>query len=103
VTPSRPVIVRPLARRDIARAARWYERQSDGLGSRFVAAVDAALAAAGADPDHYPAVYRDVRRVRVDVFPYGVYFVARAGVVQVLAVTHGRRHPRRWQARARGV
>lgn len=101
--PLRPVIVRPLARRDIARAARWYERQSDGLGSQFVAAVDVALAAAGAAPERYRAVYRDVRRARVDVFPYGAYFVVRAGAVQVLAVTHGRRHPRRWQARARGV
>ena len=99
----RPVIVRPLVRRDIARAARWYERQSDGLGSRFLSAVDAALAAARADPDRHPVAYRDVRRARVDVFPYGVYFVVRAGAVQVLAVTHGRRHPRRWQARARGV
>ena len=100
MTPPRPVIVRPLARRDITRAARWYERQSDGLGSRFVAAVDAALAAAGADPERHRAVYRDVRRVRVAVFPYGVYFVVRAGAVEVLAVTHGRRHPRRWQRRA---
>lgn len=98
----RPVIVRPLARQDIARATRWYEQQAAGLGSRFVAAVDAALAAAGAEAERYPAVYRGVRRVRVGVFPYGVYFVVRAGAAQVLAVTHGRRHPRRWQARARG-
>lgn len=69
----RPVIVRPLARWDIARAARWYEKQSDGLGSRFAAAVDTALAAAGADAE----LYHDVRRVRVEVFPYGVYFVVR--------------------------
>lgn len=98
----RPVIVRPLARQDIARATRWYEEQSAGLGTRFIAAVDVALAAAGAGAERYPAVYRDVRRVRVEVFPYGVYYVVRAGVVQVLAVTHGRRHPRRWQTRARG-
>lgn len=99
MTPIRPVIVRPLARRDIAGAARWYEEQSVGLGSRFLAAVDDALAATAADPGRYPAVYRDVRRARIAVFPYGVYFVVRAGAVQVLAVTHGRRHPRRWQSR----
>lgn len=97
---SRPVIVRPLARWDIARAARWYERQSEGLGSRFVAAVDTTLQAVGADADRYPAVHHDVRRARLEVFPYAVYYVVRAGAVQVLAVTHGRRHPSPWQRRS---
>lgn len=95
-----PVIVRPLARRDVAPAARRYEKQSAGLGSRFLAAVDVALMSAGDAAERYPVVYADVRRVRVAVFPYSVYFVVRGGAVHVLAVTHGRRHPRRWQTRA---
>lgn len=37
------LLVRGRAKADIRRAAKWYERQKEGLGKRFVAEVDAAL------------------------------------------------------------
>jgi plasmid stabilization system protein ParE len=40
-----------------------------------------------------------VRRALVGRFPYAIYFRATPNEIVVLAVIHGRRHPRRWQSR----
>jgi plasmid stabilization system protein ParE len=37
--------------------------------------------------------------VLVRRFPYAIYFHAMPDEIVVLAVIHGRRHPRRWQSR----
>ena len=97
------LVVRPLAEQDIEAAAVWYEEQAPGLGRRFLSAVRATLAAVRAAPEHHARVYRDVRRAGVERFPYGVFYVVRGETVHVIACMHGRRHPRRWQSRARGL
>jgi plasmid stabilization system protein ParE len=100
---SSALVLRPLARRDIEAAAVWYEEQSPGLGRRFLDAVEATLGVIRAGPERYARLYRDVRRAGVERFPYGVFYVVRGETVHVIACVHGRRHPRRWQSRARGV
>jgi len=40
---NRPVIVRSSAEADIAAAAVWYENQAQGLGTRFLDAVQDAI------------------------------------------------------------
>ena len=103
MTPRLSLVVRPLARADIREAARWYDGRSPGLGDRFLASVDAALRAAREGPERSRQVYREVRRVPVPDFPYALYVVLRGERLHVLACTHGRRHPSRWQGRARGL
>lgn len=94
------LVVRSLARRDIAEAAQWYEDREVGLGDRFLARVTTAAETARAAPEQYRTVYRDVRRILVTDFPYALYFVTRGTTLHVLACMHGRRHPSRWQRRA---
>jgi plasmid stabilization system protein ParE len=103
VTPRFSLVVRPLAREDIADAASWYEDRAVGLGTRFLASVDAGLRAVQEAPERYRRVYGDVRRVPVPDFPYALYFVTRGEQLHVLACMHGRRHPSRWQGRARDL
>jgi plasmid stabilization system protein ParE len=74
-----------------------YEKQKPGLGVRFVDAVDAAIRRIAADPSAFPVAHNEIRRAVVRQFPYGVYFRIEAGEVVVIAVMHGRRHPRRWR------
>jgi plasmid stabilization system protein ParE len=78
----------------------WYEQRSPGLGTEFLAAVDAALAEIVALPERYPVVRGEARRALLRRFPYGVYFVASPELVNVIACLHARRDPRRWQERA---
>ncbi len=46
-------------------------------------------------PEMYAAEYREVRRAGLGRFPYVVYY----RIVEVIAVQHGSRNPRRWRYR----
>ena len=44
-------------------------------------------------------IYRDVRRMLLARFPYGVYFREFPEVIVIIACMHGRRDPKRWENR----
>lgn len=93
-------VVRPLAGADIDAAFAWYEARSVGLGVDFLRSVDACFGAVAERPLAFPVVYRRVRRTLLRRFPYAVFYVADGERVEILAVTHTSRHPRRWRQRA---
>jgi plasmid stabilization system protein ParE len=59
-------------------------------------AVDACLARIARQPEAYALQHKRVRRARLRRFPYGVYYTIREDGIDVLAVYHGRRRPRRF-------
>lgn len=67
--------IRRAARGDIAEAFRWYEERSVGLGHEYLRAVRVVLAAVQRAPEHYPVVVDDIRKARMQRFPYLVYVV----------------------------
>lgn len=93
------IVFRPQAQAEVEAARRWYERESAGLGSRFASAVDEALGRLVERPLAFPCVSGDIRRALLKRFPYAVFFRARESEIVVVAVMHGRRHPRRWRSR----
>lgn len=94
-----PVVLRVEARVDFDDAFDWYERQRAGLGVDFMARVQDALDQISVTPELYPQVLLDVRRAPVRRYPYAIFYRIEPGQVMVLAVLHGRRHPRAWQER----
>src|SRR5215216_4235351 len=100
---SRRLIVEPEAQAEIAEAAVWYEAHESGLGADFLRTVEHALAVIQRDPYQYQVIRRrgQVRRVTLRPFPYGVMYVASEREVVVVACSHGRRNPKRWQSRTR--
>ncbi len=54
------VELRPEAKANLAKASKWYEDRSVGLGKRFLDAVDVALARIDRNPLRYSCVYKDV-------------------------------------------
>lgn len=94
------VVTRLRAEVDITDAAVWYERRQPGLGHDFLAAVDAAIAAAAENPFRFPRLRQrpEVRRVLTDRFPYRVFFVRRAEDIVVFRVLHGSQHDREWKS-----
>ena len=94
------LIVRPLAEADIDAAFAWYEGRSVGLGVDFLRCVDACFGGVAERPLAFPVVHRRVRRSLLRRFPYAVFYVADGERVEILAVTHTSRHPRRWRRRA---
>lgn len=91
---SLPVIVRPLAERDLLQAQRWYERKNPGLGTRFRSSVGDVLQLLADSPRIFPSVLQDVRRAAVQHFPYVLYYVVRQGRILVIGCFHARRDPR---------
>jgi toxin ParE1/3/4 len=93
------LLVRPEAEADLEEAARWYERQREGLGADFLLCVDEVLAKISRSPLVYPVVHKDVRRGMIRRFPYGIFYRLVENYIVVMAVFHARRDPRRWQSR----
>jgi plasmid stabilization system protein ParE len=91
-----PIRVRRRAELDVDDAYAWYESRADGLGEALLRAVDACLARIARHPDAYAVQHGQVRRARLHRFPYGVYYAIRGDFIDVLAVYHGRRRPRRF-------
>jgi len=87
------IIVRVIAETDIIEAARWYEQRDQGLGTEFIRAVDACIAAIVRNPRQYPVVYENIRRALLRKFPFGLFFLIENGSIIVLACLHSKRHP----------
>jgi plasmid stabilization system protein ParE len=92
------LVVTDAATDDMMAAASWYEDHRDGLGSEFLAACDVMLEVIREHPHRHAVVHGGRRRALVPRPPYCIYR-ARQDEVVVLAVSHGRRHPRQWQER----
>lgn len=89
---------------DLLAATVWYEELREGLGVELVAEVESVFRRIRDTDDFVTApVLRlptsVVRRERTRRFPYVVYFVEDTAARRVVAVLHGRRDPRAWQAR----
>ena len=91
----------PLAEQDALDAAIWYEQRQPGLGEEFLGEVDRAVRTLCESALHHRIRFTDVRRVPIHRFKfYGIYYIVRDEEVWILAIFHGRRHPRALQERA---
>ena len=81
---------------EVLAAAEWYERASERSGAQFVLAFDAAKRNIRESPFRYPVILQDVRRLQMNGFSYGVYFVIRGEEAIIFAVVHMHRQPRHW-------
>lgn len=88
------------ARADLKAAVRYYETKREGLGLRFEKAFADLLELFASQPEAFRVIYRDVRQLVPQSFPYGVYLRVRARLVRVIATHHLHRHPSSWQRRA---
>ncbi len=97
---SRSVLFRPEASADLVEAFSWYESQRAGLGKELELAVQSALGLLRHAPETGPVVHRRVRRLLLRRFPYAMYYSLEAELVEVTAIMHTSRHPRRWRRRS---
>lgn len=88
----------PPAEQDALEAAIWYEERQPGLGDlgdEFLTEVDRAVRALGETALLHRVRFADVRRAPVHRFKfYGVYYIVHEQEIWILAIFHGRRHPR---------
>jgi len=91
--------VRPEAAEDLEKAANWYEAQRPNLGAEFVDEARSQFLRVVENPLQFPIVFRDVRRVLMQRFPYAVYFRLTGNNALAIAVMDLRRKESRWQRR----
>jgi plasmid stabilization system protein ParE len=96
---NRPLIIRPEAERDLSEAHDWYELRVPGLGSDFLLSIDTALSSIQQTPELYATLWKNVRRVLIRRFPYGIFYLVEEARIVVIAVMHARRDPETWRRR----
>ena len=93
-----------LAEDDAVAAAVWYDEREPGLGDDFLGEVDAAARTLADNALSHRVRFADVRRAPVRRFKsYGIYYLVRSEEVWIIAIHHGRQHPRWLQERRQQV
>ena len=95
----RRALIRPEAEEEIEQAYRWYEEQREGLGADFLLCVEEGIEKIQRDPQAYPLVHRNIRRILIRRFPYGIFYRTLHDLIIILAVFHGHRDPKQWKSR----
>ncbi|MGD2062478.1 MAG: type II toxin-antitoxin system RelE/ParE family toxin [Nitrospirota bacterium] len=102
----RTIRVLEAAAEEAAEAAAWYEQERPGLGSKFQAAVDAALDLL--EQELVPltgipgaAGERRAKRLMLRRFPYAIVVREQTSEIVVIAVAHHSRRPGYWRDRER--
>lgn len=93
-------VFHPAAEAEHLESVAYFESKRPGLGASYLAEFEGTMAQACEAPHRYPLEKdSDIRRIRMNQFPYTVHFRETAGSVQVLAVAHHRRRPGYWLGR----
>lgn len=96
-----PVDLTSEASAELREASRWYEDRRAGLGFAFVAAVDRAIDQVARWPRTGGPIEGvgsdlEVRRMRIERFPYYSAYVLHGGSCHDCAIAHERRRRRYW-------
>lgn len=93
------VAFHPSAAAELESSALYYERQQFGLGRRFTAAVELALAGIVDAPTTWPVLESGIRRKLLRVFPFALLYSVDADQILILAVMHCQQQPGYWRTR----
>ena len=81
----------PLVRADLQNAYNWYEDQFPGLGGEFREEFFRIYRKLGQGPLLYAVRFANIRRLNLDRFPYGIFYVVKPDELRVLTVLHASR------------
>lgn len=90
------------ARRELARAAIFYDRRVEGLGDRLLDAVGSAVRDIRQFPNANAPIDQVHRRRLVRVFPYALVYRIEGDTIWIIAVAHSSRRPNYWRRRQIG-
>ncbi|MBI3128646.1 MAG: type II toxin-antitoxin system RelE/ParE family toxin [Candidatus Tectomicrobia bacterium] len=94
-----PVEFHSEAAAETAAAEAWYRERGERAGDAFLAEVDHAVLQVAQAPARWPLHIAGTRRYLFRRFPFALVYREIHGVIQVVAVAHGRRRPGYWKAR----
>jgi toxin ParE1/3/4 len=89
----------PIARRELTRAAIYYDSRKAGLGDRLLEQVGIGLREVADFPNAHPSIDATYRRYLIRVFPYAIVYRIEIDAIWVIAVAHTSRRPHYWRRR----
>lgn len=90
------------ARRELLSEVAYYQRVEEGLGAKFLAALEDATARALAYPMTGSPAPSGTRRVFLKDFPFALIYRADGQGITVYAIAHHARRPNYWRSRTDG-
>jgi toxin ParE1/3/4 len=96
---SKRVSFHELAEFELNDAAVFLETEREGLGLRFLSAVETAVSQIQQHPQASPIVIEDIRRKVLRRFPYSLIFSIKPDRIRILAIANQKRRPFYWQGR----
>ncbi|MBI2150548.1 MAG: type II toxin-antitoxin system RelE/ParE family toxin [Acidobacteria bacterium] len=81
-------------------AALYYERESPGLGVRFLDEIEHYIAVIVKNPNAGSKVRGQVRRRIIRKFPYGILYSVKEDGIRILAIMNLKRRPTYWVRRS---
>ena len=88
-----------LAEFELNDAKVFFENEKEGLGSRFLSAVEAGVAQIQQHPNASPVILQDIRCKVLRTFPYSIMFSVKADRIRILALANQKRRPFYWRDR----
>lgn len=93
-------VFHPEARAEVSQSVEFYEARLNGLGLRFLSAVEQTAERISASPEAGPSLEGGFRKRIVSGFPYSVIYRVWEDYVYLVAVAHQHRRPDYWRQRA---
>ena len=94
------IIFHPEARAEMREAVEFYEARLDGLGLRFLLAVEQTVERISAHPEAGAPLGGEFRKRIVPGFSYNVIYRVWEDYIYLVAVAHQHRRPGYWRERA---
>ena len=85
------LIIKPVVWLDLDEAIEWYEKESPGLGKRFIKNFEEAKEKILKQPTAYSNVTPEVRRILLKNFPYKIFYHFSAYTVFIIGLAHTKR------------
>jgi hypothetical protein len=89
------LLISETAFQEIDNAYDYYEKQSTGLGNRFLKSLDEAYEKLSIGPQHYGYINsrKDIRGMKIENFPFVIIFKIIENKVHVIRVFNTNRNP----------
>lgn len=86
-----PVKKHRLVRVDFQSAYDWYETKQPGLGAEFIEDFRRSYHRLRQSPELYAVRFSNVRRLNLERFPYGIFYIVTPNEILVLGILHASR------------
>lgn len=93
-------IFHPEARAEMREAVEFYEARLNGLGLRFLSAVEQTTDRISAHPEAGTPLGSELRKWIVPGFPYNIIYRVWEDYTYLVAVAHQHRRPGYWRDRS---